>query len=91
MNSFDTSDLDPRFAPFLHTRQRIRVADGEWIRTGTVGRTGGWRPAYLLMHRRSDRGSWDVLGPRDRITHIRIGRTYVPVENLRRNGCGDAS
>lgn len=74
----DDSDLDPRFTPFLHTGQRIRVRTGDFSRTGTVGITTGWRPAYLLMHRSNARGSWDVLGYRDHITAVKVGRYYVP-------------
>lgn len=85
---FDASDLVPKFAPFFRTGQRIRVQDQrhpEMVRTGTIGVTTGWKPAFLLMHRSSDRGSSDVLGVNDVITHIQHGRTYVPVANLSRD------
>lgn len=82
---FDPSTLAPKFAPFLRTGQRIRVQTGEFIRTGTVGVTTGWRPAFLLMHRSSDHGSWDVLSQNDVITHVQHGRDYVPVANLYRD------
>jgi hypothetical protein len=75
---FDASELVSAFARFHGTGQRIRVVNGDFIRTGRVGMTTGWRPAFLLMHRSSDHGSWDVLGPRDVITHVQYGRTYEP-------------
>jgi hypothetical protein len=76
--------LAPQFAAYLGTDQRIRVQttypNGEtWTRTGTVGVTTGWRPAFLLMRRRTDHGSSDVLRPDDRIIAVQRGRTYEPV------------
>lgn len=83
---FDDSDLRAakHFAPYYRNGVRLKVrrdyGDGEYHeRTGTVGKTTGWKPAFLLMHRSSDRGSSDVLGPEDEITHVHNGRQYVPV------------
>lgn len=74
-----------KFASFLHSGIRIRVrttypsGDVE-ERTGTVGITSGWRPAFLLMHRSSDHGSWDTIDERDEITAVRWnGHDYEPV------------
>lgn len=70
-SKWDPSDLEPRFIPFFRTDQRIRVAcmfntsQPEHVRTGTVGVTTGWRPAFLLMHRR--------------IVAVQHGRTYREV------------
>lgn len=85
---FDASSLEPRFAPYLRTNTRIkvrRVYDNGEIeeRTGRVGVTTGWRPAFLLMHRSSDTGSSDVLGSSDEIVAVKVGRYYIPVSNLR--------
>ena len=57
------------------TRQRVKVTtvydNGEtFTRTGFVSRTTGWKPALLLMHRSNASGSWDVLGPRDRVVAV---------------------
>lgn len=86
-DKFDESELRAakHFAPYLHNGTRLKVrrdyGDGEYHeRTGTVGKTTGWRPAFLLMHRSSDRGSSDVLGPEDEITHVHDGRGYRPVK-----------
>ncbi len=78
---FDASDLEraAHFAPYLRTGLRLKVRKGDFERTGTVGKTTGWRPAFLLMHRSSDRGSWDVLGPDDEIVATWNGRQYMPV------------
>ena len=48
-----------------------------YTRTGTVGSTTGWRPAWLLMHRSNAIGSSDVLGPDDRVVAYWDGRRYV--------------
>lgn len=73
----DTADLDAasQFKPYYHG-ERIRVTrdygDGEThTRTGTVGMTTGWRPAFLLMARSNSMGSSDVLGPEDKIVAVR--------------------
>jgi hypothetical protein len=76
----DRSDLAPAFAPYYGTGVRVRVkfsySDEEL--TGTIGRTTGWRPAYLLMRRSSDRGSIYTLAAADRIVAVKHGRKYVP-------------
>lgn len=82
---FDPSDLAPQFAEHLHSGQRIRVRtvykSGEFReRTGTVGVTTGWRPAFLLIARSNAFGSSDVLDKDDVITAIKIGRKYRPVD-----------
>lgn len=87
-DKFDDSSLVAKFRPFYHSGQRIRVANGDYVRTGTVGATSGWKPAFLLMHRSTDHGSSDVLGERDVITHVQRGRAYVPVANLSRDPNG---
>ena len=51
----------------------------EYVRTGVVGLTTGWRPAFLLMHRTSDHGSSDLLRSSDVVSHVQQGRAYVPV------------
>jgi hypothetical protein len=76
---FDTSELHSQFIPYFRTGQRIRVQSGEHVRTGTVGVTTGWKPAFLLIHRSSDHGSADVLSAQDQVTHLKCGRTYVEV------------
>jgi hypothetical protein len=74
---FDPSQLAPAFIPFFHTGQRIKVrfSSGE-EKTGTVGVTTGWRPAFLLMLKSSAHGSSEVLGAGDVPVAIKKGRTY---------------
>lgn len=61
---------------------RVRVtSEHGYTRTGIVSRTTGWRPSLLLVHRANAHGSSDLLGPGDRVTHVKIGRTYVPTIN----------
>ncbi len=80
----DRSKLAPQFHHIYGTEARIRVrfAYGE-ERTGTVGKTTGWRPVYLLMARADSIGSADVLGPDDVITAIKQanGRRYTEVRS----------
>lgn len=85
-SKLDLSEVDAadHFLPYFGTGTRLRVAWGDgpdsYVRTGTVTITTGWRPALLLLHRRTDRGSSDVLGPRDVIVGVkRPGeRSYRP-------------
>lgn len=73
---FDPSDLDPRFIPYFNSGERVRVSTRGLTLTGTVGVTTGWRPAFLLMRRRTDRGSSWVLGPNDQILAVKRGKRY---------------
>lgn len=82
--NFDDSTLAKGFIRYFNSGERIRVASptGEWTRTGTVGVTTGWRPAFLLMHRSSDSGSSDVLHSDTVVTHVQRHGKYVPVETV---------
>ena len=68
---------DPEVIRAYRTGVRVKVRNGDWERTGTVSRTTGWSPALILIHRSNDTGSWDVLGPNDRIVAVRRGGRYV--------------
>lgn len=74
----DTTDLDAasQFKPHFHG-PRIKVAGPAGTRFGTVGMTTGVKPAFLLMHRRTDIGSWDVLGPEDMVIAVKARSRYV--------------
>ena len=82
---FDASDLDARFVRYFNSGERIRVetTDGDAVdvRTGTVGVTTGWRPAFLLIHRSNASGSIDLLLPPDnnRITAVKRGTSYEAI------------
>lgn len=58
----DYGDLPERFKYAYKTGERIRVKFpwGE-VKTGTVGLTTGWKPAFLLIARRNSHGSSDIL------------------------------
>jgi hypothetical protein len=75
----DTTDLDSasQFKPFFHG-DRIKVEGPMGIRFGRVGMTTGVKPAFLLMHRSTDIGSWDVLGKDDKIIAVKCRGRYVP-------------
>jgi hypothetical protein len=81
---FSDAELWPQFRSWYETGQRIRVrtihADGSTFeRTGVVGITTGWRPAFLLIHRSNARGSWDTLGAQDEVVAVKRGKTYQPL------------
>jgi hypothetical protein len=84
----DVAACHPSVLRAYRSGVRVRVVttydNGEiFTRTGTVSRTTGWRPALLLVHRSNAISSWDVLGPRDVVTHVRIGRRYVETINAK--------
>ena len=78
-DKFDASELDARFVEFFNSGERIRV----WVdifdkaMSGTVGVTCGWRPRFLLMRRRTDRGSSITLGPKDKILGFKGQGEYI--------------
>lgn len=74
----DRSTLAPQFAGYYESGDRIRVrfAGGEEL-TGTVGKTSGWRPAYMLLRRSSDTGSMYLLHADDQVVAVKRGRQYV--------------
>ena len=81
---FDSSKLDEvsdgiRAAYESGARVRVSSATGAHVRTGRVSTTTGWRPSFLLMHRSNAMGSWDVLGPTDRVVAVWDGRKYREV------------
>ena len=82
-DKFDASDLDacPDIKHwYVITDMRVKVEGPMGIRHGRISTTSGWKPGWLLMHRISDHGSWDLLGPDDKVVAIRRsdGR-YAPV------------
>ena len=74
----DHSDLAAAFRPYYTSGRRIKVrmADGEEL-TGTVSRTTGWRPSYMLMRRSSDSGSSYLLSDKDIPIATLVGRKYI--------------
>ena len=58
--------------------------------SGTVGRTGGWKPSYMLLRRSDSMGSSDLVGADDKIVAVQklatdrngetvLGKGYIPV------------
>lgn len=82
--TLDESDLDPRFAPYHQSGERVEVewAEGFEDYTGYgaktegrkarfyVGKSMGWKPIYLRLHARNSLGG-SALGARDQIVSIR--------------------
>jgi hypothetical protein len=68
----DRSGLSAQFTPYLHDytkRLEVITAHGERVR-GYVGKTTGWKPAYLLLPRRNSVASSFVLHDDDRIARV---------------------
>lgn len=88
-DKFDAAELHQKFRSYFHSEQRVKVRayypdSGEsWTRTGRVSATTGWRPAFLLMHRSSDRGSSDVLSERDEVVAVQRSGKYVTIKFCR--------
>lgn len=59
---FDHSELSRKFIPYFENGQRIIVCSkwGEKER-GYVGVTTGYKPSFLLIHRKGDVGSGTLL------------------------------
>ena len=72
LRAIDRSALAPAFARYHESGERIRVrfADGREA-TGTIGKSTGWRPVYLLMPRVDSIASSDTLGAGDRVVAVR--------------------
>lgn len=52
-------------------------SDGvRYRRAGVVSATTGWKPSLLLMHRVSDIGSSDLIGPNDKVIAVQSGGKY---------------
>jgi len=76
---FSPEDLPSKFVPFYESQQRIAVmaaGDERQVYYGRVGVTSGHRPAFLLMHRSTDKGSSFLLSPNHRIVAVQDGRKY---------------
>ena len=62
---FDPSDLEAAADIrrwFVTTTARVKVEGPMGTRFGRISTTTGWKPSFLLMHRCTDHGSWDLLG-----------------------------
>ena len=69
-DKFDPSNLAPQFAPYLHSWNRVAVDMGDKVRKGYVGVTTGWRPVFLLLHRRNSIGSTNILTLNDKLLEV---------------------
>lgn len=79
---FDPSDMLACEPVIRHNflGPRVKVSHPVYgVRSGRVSKTTGWKPALLLMHRSSDHGSSDLLGPLDRVIAVHDGRSYVEI------------
>lgn len=68
---FDESELAPKFVKYYESGERIEVDFGDGFRKrGTIGKTTGWRPCFLLMLRRDSIGSVYTLSEKDEIVKV---------------------
>lgn len=67
----DRSHLAPQFTHYYASQERIEIKTsyGEKMR-GTVGKTSGWKPSYLLMATVRSIGSSVVLTEKDQVIRI---------------------
>jgi len=74
----DPSNLAPGFTSAYQSEDRVRVrfSDGTKL-TGTIGKTMGWHPVYILMRTARSTSSIWTLSAKDRIVAVRRGRTYI--------------
>lgn len=74
----DRSALASHFARYYESGQRIRVRfKGGGTLTGTVSKTTGWKPSYMLMLRSDSTGSPFLLGADDAVEAVKVGSKYV--------------
>jgi hypothetical protein len=72
----DNSILNPSFAEYHISKQRVEVAfvdaNGKTYETkrGTIGKTTGWKPVYLLMLTTRSTGSPYTIGMNDRVLRV---------------------
>lgn len=73
-NEYDFSELDARFTPFYESGERVEVTwkegfedlEGYGARTEGrksrfyVGKSTGWKPIYLMIHRRDSIGGGGI-------------------------------
>ena len=78
-DKFDPSDLDGRFITYYQTGQRIKVETYGMVKTGTVGVTTGWKPAWLLMRTSRSIGSQWILGKESKLLAVKQGKKYISV------------
>ena len=78
---FDPSSLESAGnirRAYITTNVRVKVEGPTGTRYGVISTTTGWRPSFLLVHRCTDLGSGDLLGPEDRVTAVQINGRYRP-------------
>lgn len=64
----DYSKCATKFIPYYENQQRIKVdVIGMGIKSGTVGKTIGWKPVFILMLRSNSTGSSIILTDKDEI------------------------
>lgn len=68
-DKFSTEHLNPDFIPAFNNGDKFRVlVDFRYEKIwGYISVTTGWRPTFLLMRRRGQRGSCQTIGPIDKI------------------------
>ena len=66
----DNSKLNPAFTPYYGNGVRVEVDFGYEKKRGTIGKTMGWKPVYLLMLRKNSTGSSYTIGMKDKIVKV---------------------
>jgi hypothetical protein len=63
-------ELNPALTPYFQNRQRVEVDFGYEKKRGTIGKTTGFVPCYLLMLTTRSMGSSYTIGMNDKITRV---------------------
>jgi hypothetical protein len=58
----NTSDLDDKLTRYYESKERVEIeyTDGEKER-GTIGKTTGWKPIYILVKKINSRGGLPIM------------------------------
>lgn len=78
--NFDESALVPSCVPYFESQQRVRVEFSHGvIKTGRIGLTTGWTPAFILMLTSRSLGSMWVINHDDKIIAVQKNGKYHQV------------
>jgi len=76
-DKFNASGLSKQFIPYYESGERIKVKSCSEVLTGTIGKTTGWKPCFLLMRTSRSTGSSWTLSDKDQIIAVKQGRKYI--------------
>ncbi|HHT9136783.1 MAG TPA: hypothetical protein ACFYEK_05990 [Candidatus Wunengus sp. YC60] len=66
----DNSNLNPDFTRYYENGKRIEVDFGYEKKRGTIGKTTGWKPSYLLMLTKRSTGSSYLISKDNKVVKV---------------------